>query len=165
MKGYRGWGAVVSSLVLLAACVHVENVPGPDGETAHLIRCSSSAKCFELASDICGGASYVLRSDNAVSYSALTARSAPSSSTEILVSCKDDLRAASAEHVSGSPVCDEASADAVDCMRTSYRSAHVASCDALLLRLDPSPRNKVDAMFLQAPTSEPPATGGKPAGA
>jgi hypothetical protein len=203
MKGLHGRGALVSTLLLLAACVHVENVPGPDGEEAHLIRCSSSAKCFETAAAICNGANYVLRSDNAVSYSALTARSAPGGSTEILISCKSYLRAAPRpKRATESDVCDEASADAVDfaiywaahapharallempkpkdfgalcvampeaaqrCMRTSYRTAHAASCDAVLLRLDPSPRNKVDAMFLEAPKSQAPASDGTPAGA
>lgn len=196
MKGLHGRGALVSTLLLLAACVHVENVPGPDGEEAHLIRCSSSAKCFETAAAICNGANYLLRSDRS-----LTTRS--TASTEILISCKSDLRAAPRpKRATESDVCDEASADAVDfaiywaahapharallempkpkdfgalcvampeaaqrCMRTSYRTAHAASCDAVLLRLDPSPRNKVDAMFLEAPKSQAPASDGTPAGA
>ena len=196
MKDLHGRGALVSTLLLLAACVHVENVPGPDGEEAHLIRCSSSAKCFETAAAICNGANYVLRSDRS-----LTTRS--TASTEILISCKSDLRAAPRpKRATESDVCDEASADAVDfaiywaahapharallempkpkdfgalcvampeaaqrCVRTSYRTAHAASCDAVLLRLDPSPRNKVDAMFLEAPKSQAPASDGTPAGA
>jgi hypothetical protein len=37
------------------------------------------------------------------------------------------------------------------CLHAPYRRAHEKTCDALLLRLDPPSRNRLDALFLQAP--------------
>lgn len=78
-------------LTPLVACVHVEDVPGPNGETAHLIQCRETAACYEKANDLCPGG-YTLRSnDTKVNGSFVNGAGGVSSSTEILVSCDADL--------------------------------------------------------------------------
>ena len=80
---------LASSAVLVAACVRVTDVPGPDGETAHLIACRTSSDCYERATEVCGGGEYVIRSNGSTTNGA---GGAVYSSTEILVSCKSDLK-------------------------------------------------------------------------
>jgi hypothetical protein len=41
------------------------------------------------------------------------------------------------------------------CMHEKYRTAHAQACDAVLLRLEPVARSKVDSLFLQATGAKP----------
>jgi hypothetical protein len=41
------------------------------------------------------------------------------------------------------------------CMHTGYLAAHAQACEAVLLRLDPVQRSKVDGLFLQAEVASP----------
>jgi hypothetical protein len=53
--------------------------------------------------------------------------------------------------------CNELPGAVQRCMHSGYRAVHAKACDAVLLRLDPGQRNKVDAMFLEAPEVLPPS--------
>ncbi|MEM9692142.1 MAG: hypothetical protein AAGA56_06340 [Myxococcota bacterium] len=53
---------MTAAAVLLAACVTVERVPGPDGREALLIRCSDEADCMRRAADECGGKYELIKS-------------------------------------------------------------------------------------------------------
>ena len=65
--------------VLLTGCeASVSDVRGPNGESAHIIRCAASESCYRKADEICESG-YVLHS---------TAISNGSTGSEILVSCK-----------------------------------------------------------------------------
>ena len=64
-------------------------VRGPDGETAQLIRCGQTEACLEKASEVCPDG-YAIRSQGS-SVSGVDGN--VSSSTEVLVSCKNDMPA------------------------------------------------------------------------
>jgi hypothetical protein len=68
--------------VLLTGCeASVTDVRGPNGESAHVIRCSASESCYRKADEICESG-YVLHSTAISTHPTLTTGS------EILVSCK-----------------------------------------------------------------------------
>jgi len=192
---------------LLVACVNVEDVPGPDGETAHVIHCGETSGCYEKARDVCPDG-YTLRSSGSHGANAVAAGNVAfaHSSTELVVSCDADIPShasspppAAAQGVSSdredARVCEAAYVHAGDfatywasrspgskrldelperrdfvvtcrampepiqrCMHDLYRQAHVQQCEAMLSRLDPSPRARIDGLFLvaQAPPSPPP---------
>jgi len=52
-------------------------------------------------------------------------------------------------------VCREMPENAQRCLHAKYRDAHGDACDAVLSRLDPFLRLKVDALFLAAPQAKP----------
>jgi uncharacterized protein (UPF0548 family) len=83
-------GALLLSLAA-TACVSVSPVRGPDGETAQLIRCGRTEACFEKASEVCPEG-YAIRSQGS---SVDGADGNVSSTTEVLVSCKNDIPASS----------------------------------------------------------------------
>jgi hypothetical protein len=168
----------------LASCVGVTDVPGPDGEMAHLIACDYTKDCYSKASSLCPDG-YDIRSVDG-----------RPGKIETLVSCKADIPSTPAPVAApavpqreDARVCEAASAHVADfakywashsinakpleelpqtpdfvavchampenvqrCMHSGYRAAHMKGCDAVLLRLDTALRNKVDGLFLEAPT-------------
>lgn len=69
-------------LILLTGCeASVSDVRGPNGETAHVIRCATSESCYQKADDICERG-YVLHS------TAISTQPTLTTGSEILVSCK-----------------------------------------------------------------------------
>lgn len=85
----------------LIACVAVTQVRGPDGETAHLIKCANTESCYEKANELCPEG-YAIRS-NGSSVNGFVGRGggSVSSTSEVLVSCKNDLPAATTPTAAG----------------------------------------------------------------
>jgi hypothetical protein len=76
---------------LAVACVRAEPVKGPDGETAHNIRCYDSTQCYAKAHEICPDG-YVIRTHGQNVYATYSyGRPGGYAQTEMLVSCKADL--------------------------------------------------------------------------
>jgi hypothetical protein len=76
-----------------SACVTVTPVRGPDGETAHLIKCTRTEGCYERAAELCPDG-YVVRTGGSVVSGSVSGGSGYVQSTsEVLVSCKGDLPA------------------------------------------------------------------------
>lgn len=86
---------------LLASCVTVTKVNGPDGEQASLIRCPSSESCLQKATEVCPEG-YVIRTTGTnVSGFMGPNGGQVSSSKEMLISCKSDLAPAPAGALTG----------------------------------------------------------------
>jgi hypothetical protein len=187
--------SAASLAVSLVACVSVTPVRGPDGETAHLIKCPTTDACYERAAEICPEG-YVIRSNGStVSGSVAGGSGVVSSTSEVLVSCKNDMPVAGRQPAAGptpedrddARTCDAAYAivdgfaaywvrasngklldektskrdfvttcrampeNVQRCLHEKYRVAHAQACEAVLARLEPSNRRKIDSLFLQAP--------------
>jgi hypothetical protein len=198
-KGLLAHILFVAALAALAAslpaCVTVTPVTGPDGETAQLIKCPQTERCYERAAELCPDG-YVVRSGGtSVSGSVNGGSGYVQSTSEILVSCKSDLPATSAAaaatansddarlceaayafvdgfaaywvRISRGKLLDEKASkrdfttmcrampeNVQRCMHEKYRAAHAQACDAVLVRLEPTARAKVDSLFLQAPLAK-----------
>lgn len=194
--------ALVAASLSLVACVSVTEVRGPDGENAHLIKCPRTESCYEKATDLCPEG-WVLRSNNSkLNVLVVNGSGSASSSTEVLVSCKNDVPSTKPQAVPGDDREDARTCDAayafVDgfaeywgraskgkrldekpskrdftatcravpenvqrCMHEKYREAHGQACEAVLARLEPPTRAKIDSLFLEAPAVRLDATSAK----
>jgi hypothetical protein len=76
---------------LVVACVHATDVRGPDGETAHLVSCTSTEDCYGKAGELCPEGYLIRSNDSKAIWSPGTGGGPVLSETEVLVSCKADV--------------------------------------------------------------------------
>ena len=76
-------------LVLLAGCVTVSQVSGPDGKPALAVKCGDATACYQKAGELCpGGYDFVNSSTGTVIVPMAHGGSVGSPETTILVECK-----------------------------------------------------------------------------
>jgi hypothetical protein len=167
--------AAVPLLALVVGCVpSSRTVKGPDGEDAYVIRCPTGEGCYEEAASVCPGG-YVLRSAVGA-HTLLVSCTADLPAPPPVHEARADERVCEAasnytketaaywgEHFEGKllselpgttdfvAVCRDMPDNVQRCMHAKYRAVHGQACDAVLSRLDPYHRNKVDGLFFAAP--------------
>ena len=78
----------IVGLVLLAGCVSVHEVKGPDGKPALALKCGDATACYKRAGELCPDG-YDLVGNNSASYVGGTNGSVyGGSTTTLLVECK-----------------------------------------------------------------------------
>jgi hypothetical protein len=166
-------------LIPLAACVRATDVRGPNGEDAYALTCSSMAGCADEATQVCHGGGYVIHASSAhemliscnSDLPSEPVASAPSSDGPT----REDARVCEAAYayvgdfgaywvkashgaaLEDAPqkndfvsVCHQMPDNVQRCMHAKFRDVHASACDAVLSRLDPLSRQRIDGLFLRA---------------
>jgi hypothetical protein len=164
-------GAIAPLVTACAASSY--QVTGPDGEPAHSIQCPAG-DCYEKATEVCPSG-YVHRSGTGTRRMLISCKDdlpsvppahegrADERVCEAASKYTKEMAGYWGEHYEGKllhelpdttdfvAVCREMPDNVQRCMHAKYREVHGEACDAVLSRLDPYHRNKVDGLFFAAP--------------
>jgi hypothetical protein len=175
--------ALSLSCSVLAACGTDHVIRGPDGEAAHVISCTNPESCYRRASRDCPRG-YVIRSmvgtlpgatrstTNLVvtcksdlpdapdepedeRQCAIAFRQAADFATyyQHVVAHGPRLSALPTEHDFVS-VCRKLPENVQPCLHDRYREEHASACDAVVTRLEPRDRNRLDGLFFEAESTK-----------
>jgi hypothetical protein len=90
----------IVGLALLAACVQVHEVKGPDGKTALALKCGDATKCYQKAGELCPDGYDFVDKNNANVVGGANGYVYGGSVTTLLVECKTPATPATTKNAS-----------------------------------------------------------------